>query len=140
MNDWHFLASISEGRSQVNGKDRGIFREFSDIQSRSSSIAVVYDKLFGGSFGLSYSESMRVYQGSVKIDIPVERDLAGNLTRYQTSASLAPNGKQRNFEMFFSRSLANNAKFGVNFVKQIQPENDSLAKDNLVYLNYSLSY
>ncbi len=139
--NWHFLASLSEGRAQIKGNKFGIFRDFSGVKTRSSSLAVVLNNFLGGAFGASYSEPMRVYSGNVSIDIPVARDLAGNLTRYQAKSSLAPSGKQRDFELFFNKSLSKDAKVAVNLLRQLQPNNDSSIKaNNLAYFNYSLAY
>ncbi len=139
--NWHFLASLSEGRAQIKGNKFGIFRDFSGVKTRSSSLALVVDRFFGGTLGASYSEPMRVYSGNVSIDIPVARDLVGNLTRYQVNSSLVPLGKQRDFELFFNKSLSRDEKISVNLLRQLQPNNDSSIKDNnLAYFNYSLNY
>ena len=82
-----------------------MFRYFDDARNRSSSVALVYNDFFGGRFGLMYYDLMRVYKGKVGYDIPVARDINGNLTRYQGEASLESRGKEQDFKIFFNKNL-----------------------------------
>jgi hypothetical protein len=112
------LASISDGRTKIDGNSQGIFRSFNDVRTSSSSVALIYDNFFGGKIGASYAEPMRVYRGTVNVDVPVARDNAGNVTRYQATASLVPNGKEKDYEIFFSRNLSSNSEIRFNFLTQ----------------------
>jgi hypothetical protein len=112
------LASISDGRTKIDGNSQGIFRSFNDVRTSSSSVALVYDNFFGGKIGASYAEPMRVYRGTVNVDVPVARDINGNVTRYQATASLVPNGKEKDYEIFFSRNLSSNSEIRFNFLTQ----------------------
>lgn len=99
------ISSYSEGRTAVQGNSLGIFRNYSDIRSRSSSLGLVNEQIFGGKMGLIYSEPMRVYSGSASINVPVARDYDGNITRYSASVSLKPQGKEQDVEMFYAKNL-----------------------------------
>ncbi len=135
------IASISEGISKINGNNYGIFREFNDVRSRSSSVAVVYDNFFDGKIGLAYIEPLRVYKGEVKFNIPVARDNDGNVLRYQDSASLASKGKERDIEIFYSRLVNDSSSLSFNFLLQKEPGNIKNAKDNqLAFVNYRKSF
>ncbi len=142
------LANIAEGRSKINGNNYGIFRDFSEIKSQSISAALIYENLFGedmemrrsggirnrGKIGIVYSEPMRVYKGEVKIDIPTARDVNGNLVRYQTLASLAPQGRERDLELFFSKSIYKNSEIKFNLIAQKEPGN--IKNANTAYLGF----
>ncbi len=136
-----FLANYSEGVSKINGNQQGIFREFDNVRSRSLSASLLLSDFYKGKLGLGYLEPMRVYQGSVKIDIPVARDLAGNLIRLQSTASLAAQGKERDLEVFYLRELSEVSQVKFNFVKQIQAGNIKNAPTNyLGFVQFSVSY
>jgi hypothetical protein len=112
------IGSFSEGISKINGNQVGIFREFNNVRSRSSAIALIHNDFFKGQAGIVYSEPLRVYQGNVKIDIPIARDYDGNLTRYQTIASLTPKGRERDLEFFYAKDLNDFSKLKFNLIRQ----------------------
>lgn len=123
LEHFQLIASFSEGISKINGNQIGIFRSFNDVRSRSTSVALVHDNFMNGEIGLSYLEPLRVYRGSVNFDVPVARDFYGNVTRYQGSASLAPNGREQDFEIFYSRLLQDSASLRMNFLVQKEMAN-----------------
>ena len=110
------MASYSEGITKAAGNNEGIFRDYQNIRSRSMSFGLMAEKVLGGRFGVLYSEPLRVYSGKAKIDIPVARDDAGNITRYRADISLRPEGKQQNFEMVYGRDVGINAQLNFNFM------------------------
>lgn len=126
------IASFSQGFSQISGNNNGIFRQFENVRSRALSLALIKDNFFNGKLGLAYIEPMRVYSGSVRYDVPVARDYDGNVIRSQGSASLAPNGRERNFELFYSRILEGEGSLSFNFIMQREGGNIRSAKDNQI--------
>lgn len=135
------ISSFSEGSTKAGGNNMGVFRDYENVRSRSSSIGLVQDKILGGKLGVVYSEPLRVYSGKVKIDVPTSRDIAGNLTRYTADASLVPDGKERDLEMFYSRDLNRNSTMKFNLIVQKQPNNFKDAKNNnLGFVSYNLKF
>lgn len=124
------LTSISEGVSTIPGNQRGVFRGFNDVRSRSSSVALIRENIFNGKIGMVYSEPMRVYRGSVNIDIPTAIDANGNISRYQTTASLTPKGKEQDLEFFYSRDVASDAQLKFNLIAQKNAGNNANAPMN----------
>jgi len=136
-----FIASFTEGETQAKGNDIGIFRSYNNVRSRASSLGLVSDKIFGGKFGIVYSQPLRIYKGSVAIDIPVARDNAGNITRYAENVSLKSQGKERNFEVFYSKILGENSRLGFNFLTTKDVGNIKKAKlDHLGLISYNLRF
>ncbi|MBU6140644.1 MAG: S8 family serine peptidase [Proteobacteria bacterium] len=123
----HFLTSFSEGVSKIAGNSQGIFRQFDNVRSRSFSAALLWKN-----FGVNYFEPMRVYRGKVQFDIPVARDDAGNLTRYQGTASLAPKGREQDLEVFYLRDLSEVSQIKFSFLTQRQAGNVKSAPTNLI--------
>lgn len=137
FDDVFLISSVSQGYTKLAGNNVGIFRSYSDIRSSASAIGILKDNIFGGKLGFVYSEPLRVYSGNALIDIPVARDIAGNITRYSASVSLKPQGKERDFELYYSKDLAKNSQIKFNLIGQLQPGNIQDAKNN--YLGF-LSY
>lgn len=138
--DLYLISSFSEGQTQANGNNQGIFRSYSDIKSRSSSLGLVNDNIFGGRFGIIYSEPMRVYSGKASINAPIARDVNG-VVRYSSTVSLKPTGKEQNLEFFYSRSLNENAQVKFNFITQKQPGNIKEAENNyLGFMTYGIKF
>ncbi len=135
----YLISSFSEGQTQANGNNKGIFRSYEDIKSRSSSVGLV-NNMFGGKIGLIYSEPMRVYSGKALINVPVARD-ANGIVRYSSTVSLKPTGKEQDLELFYSKNLSDNSQVKFNFITQKQPGNIKDAKNNhLGFMNYGLKF
>jgi len=136
----NLTAAISEGKTNINGNNNGVFRDFSTLKSRSSSISLSYNNpknsLVKGSIGIGYSEPMRIYKGSANYDIPVAIDSNFNLIRKTGTISLSPKGQEKDYEIFYNRQLTetsqSNSFIKLNFIVQTQPSNIQSAKNNLV--------
>jgi hypothetical protein len=118
------LASYSIGKTNLSGNDLGIFRNFSDVRSKAFTIGLITDDFFGAKFGFIYSEPLRVYKGSVDVDIPVARNLQGEVSRLSlNNLSLKPTGQEQNLEIFYQKILSNQASASFNFLIRQQPGN-----------------
>lgn len=136
-----FIASLAQGSTKANGNNEGIFRNFSDIKSRSQSIGLVSEESFGGRFGVIYNEPLRVYKGKATIDIPIARDITGNLTRYRDEISLKPQGKERDLEIFYAKNLSNFSQISFNLLSIKDAGNVKSDKEKYVtMMNYYLSF
>ncbi|MBU6339243.1 MAG: hypothetical protein KGQ36_04630 [Rickettsiales bacterium] len=133
-NNLYLISAFSEGSTKANGNDIGVFRNYSDIKSRSSSVALVNDNIFGGKLGLVYSEPLRVYSGKVSINTPIGLDSSGNAIRYSADVSLKSQGKEQDIELFYSKELSKDAQVKFNFVTQKEPGNVKNAANN--YLGF----
>lgn len=137
----NLTSTIAEGLTKVKGNDRGIFRSFEDIHSRSMSFAIQYDGISENKFGIAYSQPMRVYKGKVNYDIAVGMDENQNIIRRQGNASLAPNGKQQDYEFFYQHDLSKNSQLRLNLMMQKELNNFKSAPKNYVgYLSYGASF
>lgn len=137
MKNLQMIASFSEGISQIDGNNNGIFRQFENVRSRAFSWALIKDNFFNGKLGFAYIEPMRVYSGRVHYDVALARDYAGNLIRSQGSASLAPNGRERDFELSYSKLLKHDGNLSFNFILQREGGNIKGARDNRIgFLSY----
>ena len=137
----NLISSVAEGVSQIQGNNRGVFRSYENVHSRSMSVALQYDGIEKNKFGIAYSEPMRVYKGKVNYDIAVGVDEQANVIRKQGSASLAPKGKQRDYEFYYQHDLDHNSQIRLNMLMQKELNNFKTAPTNYVgYLSYSSNF
>lgn len=130
----YLISAFSEGSTKANGNDLGIFRNYSGIKSRSSSVALVNDNIFGGKLGIVYSEPLRVYSGKATVNTAVGLDSSGNAIRYSTDVSLKSQGKEQDIELFYSKELNKGGQVKFNFIAQKEPGNVKNAANN--YLGF----
>ena len=136
-----FHSSIAEGFSKIKGNQFGIFRNFSNVRSKSLSFGLSYDKFFNGIMGIGYTEPMRVYKGNVDYDIPIAVNENGDIIRKKGTSSLVPIGKEKNYEIFYSKNLDNYSQIGFNFIVQKDAFNiKSPNNDYLSYINYRSAF
>lgn len=137
----NLISSVAEGVSQIQGNNRGVFRNYENVHSRSMSVALQYDGIEKNKFGIAYSEPMRVYKGKVNYDIAVGVDDQANVIRKQGSASLAPKGKQRDYEFYYQHDLDHNSQIRLNMLMQKELNNFKTSPTNYVgYLSYSSNF
>ncbi len=129
--NWSFIASYSEGVTKVAGNEIGIFRDFSNIRSRSFSAGLLNENIFGGKLGIAYSEPLRIYQGSANINIPTGVDQNGNVIRLNSKVSLSPSGKEKDFEVYYGLDLKHDSNISLNLSLQDEVNN---VKDQMGYL------
>jgi len=136
-----FHNSITEGYSKINGNQLGIFRNFSNVRSKSVSFGLSYNKLFNGTIGIGYTEPMRVYKGKVDYDIPIAVIENGDIIRKKGTSSLVPLGKEKNYEIFYNKNLDNYSQIGFNFIIQKDAFNVKSPDNNyLSYINYRTAF
>ncbi|GDX36658.1 hypothetical protein LBMAG18_11690 [Alphaproteobacteria bacterium] len=137
----NLLSTVAEGVSQIQGNNRGVFRNYENVHSRSMSFALQYDGIEKNKFGVAYSEPMRVYKGKVNYDIAVGVDEQANVIRKQGSASLIPNGKQKDYEFYYQHDLDHDSQIRLNMLMQKELNNYKSSPTNYVgYLSYSSNF
>ncbi len=108
----------------------GIFKDFSNIRSRSFSLGLLNENIFGGKLGIAYSEPLR-YSGSADISVPNGVDQNGNVIRLNSKVSLAPSGKEKDFEVYYGLDLKHDSNISLNISLQDEVNN---VKDQIGYL------
>ena len=135
------IANFSQGQTKIAGNDFGIFRNYQNIKSRAASLGFIYENFFKGNIGFLYSEPLRIYSGTANIDIPIARDNAGNVVRYNANISLKPQGKEQDFEIFYSKNVNKNSQIRLNFIGVKDAGN--IKSDRSIYfanVNYGMKF
>ncbi len=135
------ITNFSEGATKVSGNNLGLFRDYQNIRSRGVALGLLSDGIFGGRFGMLYSEPLRVYSGRAAIDVPIARDNDGNVTHYRANISLKPQGKERNLEVFYTKNLTQLSQISFNFLTIKDAGNIKSKKDAyLGVVNYGVKF
>ncbi len=140
FDELYLSANIADGISKIKGSQYGVFRSYSNVKSKSAALSLIYDaqkcNYFKGKWALTYAEPLRVYKGSVDINIPIGRDVAGNVNRYQTIASLVPQGKQQNWEISYvlDNAWRSDDVLNLNFTTIKEAGNIKRNKDQYLWL------
>jgi hypothetical protein len=106
-------------------------------------LGLLNDNFLGGRLGIVYSEPLRIYYGTVDVDIPVSRDMEGNVQRLTANnLSLKPKGKEQDLEISYSFNLKNSdSNFSFNGIAQRQANNIKEVPDQyLAIARYELRF
>lgn len=119
------LANLTYGVTKNNNQqDLGIVHSFSDIYSRSFKIAGGKKDFLSkdSRLGFAYSEPLRIVSGSAAVDITRRLNAAGDTAQETQRVTLTPSGRERNYEMFYSKNLGfdrdglSNSSLSLNFI------------------------
>jgi hypothetical protein len=139
-NDIDFIAKLDFGISKIESDAYSVFRNFSDVTSRETSFALV-KRANNSSYGIAYTEPMRVISGDVLVSVATARDLDGNVTLASERVSLVSSGKERNYELFFKRELSNNDSLTFNYLYSTEPNHIATNPDEQLFaINFSKTF
>lgn len=143
IDNWQLTTSYSQGKTNVGGNNLGVFRDFNNIESRGAAIGLLNDNFLNGRLAMVYSEPLRVYKGTTNIDIPISRDMEGNVQRLTANGvSLVPDGKEKDLEFSYSFNLKESgAEINFNSIIQQEVNNVKDAKDQYLWMvRYNLKF
>ncbi len=139
-NDIDFIAKLDFGISKIESDAYSVFSDFSDVTSRETSFALV-KRANNSSYGLAYTEPMRVISGDVLVSVATARDLDGNVTLASERVSLVSSGKERNYELFFKRDLSNSDSLTFNYIYSTEPNHVATNPDEQLFaINFSKTF
>ena len=139
-NDIDFIAKLDFGISKIESDAYSVFRDFSDVTSRETSFALV-KRANNSSYGIAYTEPMRVVSGDVLVSVATARDLDGNVTLASERVSLVSSGKERNYELFFKRDLSNSDSLTFNYLYSTEPNHIATNPDEQLFaINFSKTF
>ena len=82
---------------------------------------------------LMYSSPLRVTSGTLHLDVPVGRDLVGNVLREERQAALATDGRQTDIELGYAYQASRGTRLQVNLLHTREPDHvrDTKAETSL---------
>ena len=105
----------------------------------SPNLYIVRNMVLGGSG--TAGNNQKPWQGKVNYDYAVGINSDSSLIRKQGSASLVPNGKQQDYEVFYQHNLDKNSQLRLNLMMQKELNNFKSAPTNYVgYLSFGSNF
>lgn len=133
----NFFAKTSYGLTDVKAADLSLVEQISSLTSGSFSIGVTGKSLFqkGDRLSFAVSQPLRVMGGHADVSFVTGRDfsknlLSGSLSFISNRVSLAPNGREIDFELAYRIANLFGARLDINILHQISPNHNSANPDN----------
>jgi hypothetical protein len=134
------------GRTATAGGG-GLVDEMADLWSTSFVVGLSARDVARPADRLTFTvlQPLRVEQGRGVLDVPVSRDLAGNVYRQDVEVELTPTGREIDMEIGYELPLGN-AGFGMGrlqsaFMLRLAPNHDATAAPELLFgVAYRLSF
>ncbi|MBT4922516.1 MAG: hypothetical protein HON23_05825, partial [Rickettsiales bacterium] len=138
--DIDFISKIDVGITTIDSNEYSVFKDFRDVRSQETSFALV-KRLKGATFGVSYTEPMRVSSGDSLISVSTGQSLDGDVDLASEWVSLESSGKERNYEMFYTSELDNEDSITLNYVYITEANHIAANSDEQLFvLKYSKEF
>ncbi|MCB2056154.1 MAG: S8 family serine peptidase [Geminicoccaceae bacterium] len=104
--DTALFAQAMVGETEMDGEG-ALFRDWSTVRSSAVAVGASTRDLVheGDRWGLMLSQPLRVDRASSRLDVPVSRDLEGNIQRRSERLDLAPRGREIDLQLAYARPL-----------------------------------
>lgn len=119
------FGSYTIGMSKIENEQNSIFKSFSNVFSNAYALGFAYDGVLQQTdkFGFNYSTPLRVISGKADLSLPKAIDSSGNIVSSNYNVSLKPDGKEEDFELFYTTSLTDDLKLSLSSLLRLQPDN-----------------
>ncbi len=130
------VGNYNLGWTDLNIAENSFFKNFSVAKSNSFAVGgnykgVVNDK---DSFGLTFSQPLRVYNAKVDLSLPVGIKQDGDVVYSNSRTSLTPQGQERNFEGSYSYKLNDKESLSFGSLLRLEPDNIKDAKSEVILM------
>ena len=123
------VGSYNEGLTSVKENGNGLLSDFSSLRSNARAGGILAKSVFSyqDRLGLAVSQPLGIRQGSVDLDVPVRRDVAGNIYKTHERLDLGTgDNPETRFELFYGRTIGTKTSAYVHFVHK---EGDFLERE-----------
>lgn len=137
-NDLTAFAHYEQGRGDVEGS--GIIQRISGIQTGEMGLGLQWTgERHQAAFG--YRQPMRLEDATATLSVPVGRTNDGQVIRETRQASLAPSGRQQDFEIGYTFLPSQRSALQFNLLHTIEPGHDGDAPSDTAFLaNYRVAF
>ncbi len=121
----------------------GSLDNWSSVSSNAFALGVVHHDALreGDRLGLIFGQPLRVTGGEATVDVPVSRDLAGNVQRQSGEVGLEPTGRELDLQLAYIVPLGRLGLLGSWVMLRTEPGNDASAEPGLaVGSRYTLGF
>src|SRR5262249_7892980 len=137
------FGSLQLGLTTPSGNANTLIQSASAIATQSFSLGIAKDQVFGqrDQAGFIFSQPLRAVSGSANLSVPVARDYFGNISYTSTTASLAADGRELDFQGFYKTPVADGASLNLGAMLRLQPDNvRSAAPDAVAMAQFRMKF
>ena len=137
------FGSMHFGLTTPSGNANTLIQGASAIATESFSLGIAKDQVFGqhDQAGFVFSQPLRAVSGSANLSVPVARDYFGNISYTSTTASLAADGRELDFQGFYKTPVAEGASLNLGAMLRLQPDNvRSAAPDAVAMAQFRMKF
>lgn len=131
------------GRSTVQAVEGSMVSGMSDLTSTAFRLGATKSGVIedGDRFAVALSQPLRVSAGTAFLDLPVSRDLDGNVYRSAASQTMAADGRELDLQLGYSRPLGENQSLSAAGMLRLEPDNiKDAAPEGIVMFGYKLAF
>ena len=120
---WSVVGKYTEALTWTESRQVSLVRDFSEIQSNSWGIGLLGRDLLAqnDAFGAAWSQPLRTYRGDVRVSVPYWNPQSGGINFKTRRTSLATDGAEHAFELFYRKPLGAHARLIAYLVHREQP-------------------
>ena len=117
------IGSYSRGYSKVDDLNDGLLQDFSDLESDSWGMGLIFDNLFRGRdrLGFAMSQPLKVTSGSATLSVPYSIDANNVISRTSDRTDLAAGGRELALESFYRTWVGRSTRFTTYLMHQVNP-------------------
>ena len=128
------FGSMHFGLTTPSGNSSTLIQSATAVATQSFSLGVAKEQVLGkqDQAGFVFSQPLRAVSGSANLSVPVARDYFGNIAYTSTTASLAADGRELDFQGFYKTPVAEGASLNLGAMLRLQPDNVRSAAPDVV--------
>jgi len=117
------IGNYSEGITRVDDTRNSVVHDFSTLRSNAYGVGLLGERVLRDDdrLGVALSRPLRVTAGSVSVDVPVERDIDGNIFKSHERVDLDALGTETDLELFYQSRVGKHTNIGAYLLYQHQP-------------------
>lgn len=133
LDRWAFEGGYTMAVARPELGSGGLLRDLDTVTADAWSVGLVgRGVLHGGDrVGVMLAQPFRVAAASGTLDVPVGRDLAGNVVRDRSRVQLDPSGREVDLELVYARPIGERIWLATNLFVRHEPGHDSGAAPDL---------
>jgi len=115
------VGGYSAGITHVGAQDGSMLRNWSAIRTSAYSAGAAYAVDAGRELGFRVVRPLRVDQGTVDLDVPIERRLDHTVVRAAMRADLSPSGNETDIEAYYSLHASRGQSLSMRVMHRMEP-------------------
>lgn len=123
------FAQATLGMSKLED-EMGLIRDWSGVRSEAFAVGLIAADIMqdGDRLGIVIGQPLRVAAASATLDVPVARDLEGEIQRRRDKVDMTPSGRELRLELAYRRHLDEDQTLSTWLLLQRQPGHDRNAE------------